>query len=408
MSIRRVSVVVASLCAASLTLAGCVSAQKSGGETGSPNSSGASAGAPIVVGVVMATTPSSGFMGPIDTPAYNAMKIQADTINAAGGIGGHPIKLDVVDTNSDLKAYGPAATKVLADGAKVLVVTCDYDTALPAAQVAERAGVLNIAPCVGDPIYGPAGGLKYGFSMGDGTPGEASIMAEFASSKGWKNAVLLTDTTLKYTQNECAIFAKRFKELGGTVIQNYTYKQGDSVSETVSTIAAGPKPDVIANCGYNPGGATVVKQLRAGGVAAPIISGFGMDGDFWTSQIPGLKDYYVVTYAAKNGDDPDAAVNDMVSKLTAAGHAPETGGFVTGPATLQAIQAAYDKAQTWDGAKLTAAMESFQNVPTLAGPTSFSPDLHITVSRPMRVLQVVNGKLKFVAKQAPLQVDNVS
>lgn len=392
----------------SLTLAACGSPATS--TTGSASSgSGASGSAnPIVIGVVMATTSSSGFMGPIDAPALNAMKIEASVMNASGGIGGRPIKLDIVNTNSAPSAYGPDATKVIADGAKVLVVSCDYDTALPAAQAAEAKGLLNIAPCVGDPIYGPSGGLPLGFSMGDGTPGEASIMAEFSVSKGWKKAVLLTDTTLKYTQDECAIFAKRFKQLGGTVIQNYDYKQGDSVTETVSKIVSGPKPDVIANCGYNPGGATVAKQLRAGGVNAPIVSGFGMDGDFWTSQIPGLTNYYVVTYAAKNGDDPNPAVNSMVKKLTAAGEAPATGGFVTGPATLEALKTAYGQVKSWNGAKLAAALEAFRAVPTLAGPTTFSKQLHITVNRPMRVLEVVNGKLKFIVEESPKQVDFAS
>ena len=231
-----------------------------------------------------------------------------------------------------------------------------------AAQAAQAANVVSIAPCVGDPIFGPAGGLDLGFSMGDGTPGEASIMAEFAASKGWKNAVLLTDTTLKYTQNQCGIFAKRFTELGGTVVDNYDYKQGDSIKETVSKIRAGNAPDVIANCGYNPGGATVAKELRDGGIDAPIVSGFGMDGDFWTSGVPGLKDYYVITYAAKNGDDPDPDVNEMATAYeTEYGARPDVGGFVTGPTTLQALKLAYEKAGSWDGDKITAAMESFDN-----------------------------------------------
>ena len=51
-------------------------------------------------------------------------------------------------------------------------------------------------------------------------------------------------------------------------------------------------------------------------------------------------------------------------------------------------------------------METFQNVPTLAGPSSFSPDLHINVMRPMRILDVQNGKLVYVAEQAPTTVVN--
>jgi branched-chain amino acid transport system substrate-binding protein len=49
-------------------------------------------------------------------------------------------------------------------------------------------------------------------------------------------------------------------------------------------------------------------------------------------------------------------------------------------------------------------METFKDVPTLAGPTSFSPDLHINVTRPMAILEVVDGKLKFIESLAPEKV----
>ena len=82
------------------------------------------------------------------------------------------------------------------------------------------------------------------------------------------------------------------------------------------------------------------------------------------------------------------------------------GGFVTGPTTLQLILEAYKQAGSWDGDKMAAAMESFKDVPTLAGPSSFSPDLHINVSRPMRILVVKDGKLAYVAEQPPATVVN--
>ena len=53
---------------------------------------------------------------------------------------------------------------------------------------------------------------------------------------------------------------------------------------------------------------------------------------------------------------------------------------------------------------MTAALESFKDVPTLSGPTSFSPDLHINVGRPMVILEVVDGKLKFIEAITPSKV----
>lgn len=401
MKVRPIGFVVAAL-ATTLSLTSCVSSSGGGSASGSSGSSSGSGGT-VTIGVVMA---KSGFMGPIDTPALNSLQLEVKKLNDAGGIGGKKIDLQLIDTETKLDRYASAAQELLGKGAKALIVTCDYDVSSPAALAAQAANVVAIAPCVGDPIFGPSGGLPLGFSMGDGTPGEASIMAEFANSKGWKNAVLLTDTTLKYTQNQCDIFKKRFTELGGTIASAYTYKQGDSIKETVSKIAGGPAPAVVVNCGYVPGGAAAAKELRDGGITAPILSGFGMDGDYWTNSVPNLKDYYVVTYASKNGDDPDPAVNQAAADYEKAyGQRPSVGGFVTGATTLEALKAAYDSAGSWDGKKITAAMEAFRGEKFLAGPTSFSSTLHISVDRPMRVLQVQNGKLVYVEQRSPQKVE---
>jgi len=410
------------MAASSLVLAGCVSSASNSSESSAPAEASAAApaaseaapaaseeapaatGDPLNIGIVQA---GSGFMGPIDTPARNALLMEVEKVNAAGGVNGQPITVNFVDTETKFDQYAPLAQKVIDEGANVLLVTCDYDVSSPAALVADAKNILNMAPCIGDPIYGPKGSRKLGFSAGSGVPGEATNMAEFANSKGWKTAVLLKDTSIKYTQNQCAVFDKRFTELGGKVIKTYEYKQGDSVKETVSKIASGDKPDVIVNCGYNPGGGQVAKEIRDGGLDTPIISGFGMDGDFWVGAIPNLKDYYVVTYASKNGDDSDPAVNEYAKAYEAKyGQLPDVGGFVTGPTTLQLILEAYKQAGSWDGDKLTAALESFKDVPTLSGPSSFSPDLHINVSRPMRVLEVKDGKLVYVATVTPQKVTN--
>lgn len=386
-------IALAALAAGSLALTGCVSTNTGGG---------GAEGEEIIIGAVVAET---GFMSPYDTPAINSLRIAVDELNAEGGIDGAKVVLEVVDTGTDFEQYAPLAQQVIDGGAKVLIVTCDYDTSVPAALVAEESNVLNIAPCIGDPIYGPEGGLDIGFSMGNGTPGESVVMAEFAAGEGWKSAVFLTDTSIKYTQNQCEIARARFAELGGTEIANYDFVQGDSIAETVSKISAGPAPDVIFNCSYAPGGALVAKELRDGGINTPIVSGFGMDGTFWHESIPGLSDYYVSTYPSIMGDDPSADVNDFAFKYEEAyGERPSSGSFVTGPSTLEAIVKAYKAAGSWDGDKLAAEFLKFDNTEFLVGPTKFSKDLHINVERPQRIMQVQDGQYSFLKELAPEKV----
>lgn len=369
--------------------------EPSDGDSDASGDGGAASGGPIVIGAAVA---QSGFMNPYDTPAVNAMIMAVEDLNAAGGINGQPVELKIIDTGSELDRYAPAATQLIEeDGAVALVVTCDYDVSSPAALVAQAANVVTIAPCVGDSIFGPRGGLELGFTMGNPTENEASIMAEFSYSQGARNAVLLTDTTLKYTVDQCDIFQQRFTELGGTIQAEYEFKQGDSIKETVSKIASDTPPDFIANCSYASGGASAAKELRDGGVDAPIVSGFGMDGDYWVGSIPGLKDYYIVTYASKNLDDPDPEVNAAAEEYRDKfGDLPSVGSFITGPSVIEALQTAYESAGSWDGDKITAALEQFDQVPLLVGPTSFAPGVHSDIHRPMRVLEVADGALKFL------------
>jgi len=379
-------------------LAGCVATAQP-----TPNPEASEASETIVIGAAMAET---GFMSVVDLPALNSLRIAVDELNKSGGIDGTPVELRVVDTGSDLAQYAPAAQQLVDAGAKTIVLTCDYDIASPGALVAERAGVLNISPCVADALWGPTGGLELGFSLGNATLGEGAIMAEFAFDQGWQNAVFLTDTSLKYSQNECEYTQARYAELGGTQIANYDYVQGDSIPEIVSKIASGSAPDVIFNCGYNPGGAQVAKDLRDGGITTPVVSGFGMDGTFWLDAIPGLSDYYVVTYALSTGDDPNPKVNEFAALYEEAyGERPTTSTFLTGPSVLETIVTAHSIAESWDGAKLADALETVGDLDLLAGPTKFSSEYHIGLERPQSVLVVQDGSLVFVERRAPQSVN---
>ncbi|MEV4775941.1 ABC transporter substrate-binding protein [Microbacterium sp. LTA6] len=381
-----------------LALAGCVASAAAPGGSGDGGNSKT-----ILLGAAVAET---GFMSVVDLPAINALKIAIDQLNEDGGIDGTPVELRIIDTGSDLDKYAPASQQLVDAGAKAIILTCDFDLSSPGALVAEQANVLSISPCIGDALFGPASGLNLAFSMGNSTIGEGVVFAEFAESKGWKNAVFLTDTTLKYTQSQCEIARKRFTELGGTDVGSFDYVQGSSIPEIVSKISGGTTPDVVFNCGYNPGGAQVAKDLRDGGIDAPIVSGFGMDGTFWLDAIPGLSDYYVTTYVSTTGDDPDPKVNEFANLYEKTyNERPVTGSFVAGPSVLEALVKGHEIAGSWDGDKLAEAFQTFKDEKFLVGDTTFTSDLHIGVDRPQSVLVVKDGTLEFLERRAPEKID---
>jgi branched-chain amino acid transport system substrate-binding protein len=62
-----------------------------------------------------------------------------------------------------------------------------------------------------------------------------------------------------------------------------------SIAAQVTRITSLPaKPDLVFLCSYAPGGPSAMRQLRAAGVEAAILTGESMDGDYWIGSVPNL------------------------------------------------------------------------------------------------------------------------
>lgn len=358
---------------------------------------------PILIGAAMAQT---GFMAPFDAPALVTAQIAVDKINAAGGISGCQVVLEAVDTETNPDKGQQIATDLVAKGAKMLLVTCDYDINAKSSQVANDAGVLVVAPCVGSTAMGPDNGLDLGYSMGSAVPGEAAIMAEYAYENLGQTVTLFKDMSIAYTTSQCDAFETRFKELGGTVksTQQFSQTQAGALDKPVTAQVANAKKDaaeVIALCSYPGGGAQALAAIRNAGVNTPVISGFGLDGAFWLGAVPNLSNFYTVTYASVFGDDPNPKVVELLAAFKEkTGQDAATGGLITGASTIEAFKLAVERAGSVDGAALAAEFNKFDNEDLTAGPTSFSEDLHVNVTRPMAVITVEGGKHKFIEYRA--------
>ena len=415
---RRAAGILAVAASLSLVLAGCASTTDSAEETTAETTAAETATEevaeevaeectePILIGSAMAQT---GFMSPFDVPALDTARIAIDATNAAGGVLGCQLELIEVDGESNPDKGAQIATDLIDQGAQLMLVTCDYDINAKASQVAQDAGVLVIAPCVGDTIMGPDAGLTLGFSLGSAVPGEAAIMAEWAFEEFGPKASLFKDMSIKYTQNQCKVFEERWTQLGGEIVSapEFSQTQQGSLAAPVTAQVKEIKdsnPDVVALCSYPGGGAEAAAALRAGGVETPVVSGFGMDGAFWLGAVPDLSNFYFVTYASVFGDDPNPKVTELLSAYKVlTGSDAATSGLVTGASSIEAFALAAEQAGSTNGADLAAALEAFDNVELTAGPTSFSPQLHVNVTRPMAVMQVQDGSHSFIEYRAAEQ-----
>ena len=389
--------VIATMVLALFAVAGCGDDDDDDGGGGGGGEATAETG-PITIGAAVDQTKLMKFF---DGPALTAAQIQADQVNAEGGVNGRNIEFKVQNTRLDPARTKAAAVDLIDQGADVMWVTCDVDWATPSTQEGIQAGLLTVAPCIGTDQMGPkrfgdAGRLA--FSYGNVAQDEGAALAELANEKGWKTANVVTDKAIVYTQNVCQAFKQRFEELGGKVASEESFTEGDGTINNVVSSVNDSKADTIAICATTQQDLPAfVSGVRGGGNTTPIMGPWSIDGSFWLPKSKSVADnIYVITYASVYGDDPDPAVRDLIAKMTKAGQPPATGGFVTGAATVDGLVEAIKKNDgATDGEKLAETTEGFSGLGTVSGDVSFSPEFHSAFGREYRVIEIQNGKPRF-------------
>jgi branched-chain amino acid transport system substrate-binding protein len=376
--------------------------EASGGET----NSGAANGDPIVIGAAIAET---GFFNVADNPAVTIMQFGIDDFNKRGGADGHPFELITADTKSDPNQGTNAALKLIDEGADVIWPSVDYDLGRPAASTGASRGKLVIG-AAGSPRFGVEGIGPLAFNVGVSSNSEGAAMAEYAFEElGFDSAYVLLDDTIDYTKQVCAAFEKRFAELAGAdaIVGKDTFKNGDAsiASQITRMKSASPEPAFVALCSYNPGAASAIRQMRGAAVETPIVASASMDGKFWLEAIPNLSDFYYTAYASLFGDDPEPKINELVER-----YQEETGEFPTqstsmvGYRAIEVLTKGIEDAGSTEPQAIADALNKLSDFETVLGPITFTPEEHLQLDNPLRIIKIEDGKQSFVKLWDPEQV----
>ncbi|MGE4064791.1 MAG: ABC transporter substrate-binding protein [Rhodospirillaceae bacterium] len=354
----------------------------------------------ITIGFAVAM---SGFMIPYDGDGTRMAKLWVEQVNAKGGLLGQKIKTVEADTKSDRTEGAKAGQAVLRDGAKLVVVSCDYDYGAPAALQAQRAGIISVSICAGDVKMGVLGVGPLAFSASSTAQSEGAALAIFsADTKKFKTSYILLDDSVEYDKSLCAGFEWMFPQKGGKIVGKDTFKNADpSIASQItrlSSVMKTEKVDEIILCSYTPGGPSALRQLRAAGIDVPVMTGVGMDGTFWLNAVPGLKEYYVAVQASIFGDSRPS-VNALTEAFKAKyGALPVSQHAYPIYAWLELWAKAVTKVGTTDAKTVVAEMEKYHREPTSLGPRSFSKELHIQAALPLVINQITEGTGKVVAE----------
>ena len=343
----------------------------------------------VVIGFAVA---QSGWMSAHDGPNVTGALLAIDDINAEGGILGKQIRTVFSDTKSDQTLSAQAAQDVIAQGADFVFVTCDYDMGSGAGQIANDNGIVAIS-CGGGVFFGVQGIGPYAYTMANSGLVDGAIQAKFATGQGWTKGYMLLDTSIEWNKNVCDSFVYTFEKLGGTIVGVDTFRNEDaSIASQITRMKGLGEVDVISACTYGGAWISLLRQIRSAGVDVPIMGNAAQEGDYWVSGIPDLSNSYNVHLASIFGDDPRPHVGEFFARYEEkAGEKPVNSQSLVGYSVIQAFAIASERAGTTEGAAVAAELDKFDREPLFVGPTTFTPDLHIDLSRSAVVVQVQNG-----------------
>lgn len=383
-------------------------------DAGDGEAAAAGACEPLNIAIVAAKT---GIISPFDIQPGQAFEMAINEINAAGGVCGEQATVTWTDTKSDPALTKQIAEKAVADGANVIVATCDFDFAAPALNVAQANGIPGLSLCLGDRKGVDLTTVgEYSFSPSPGNAFKGSAAAEFAyNDKGWTKAYLLQDDLLEYTKSLGDYATGRFEELGGTIVGEDVFTGNEQLDPSANVTRlrdAAADADVIFVPSVVPAATTMIKAIRDAGIDTPIMMpGAAVDGTLVTGAIPNISDFYSMPFACMSAyceGDPDPDVKAFGDAFVAyTGEDPYLSYPVLSYELAKALAAAVETAGSTDGAAIVKALETMPPTDYLTGPIAWSETCHAPTGRQQRVVEYQNGKGTFVKLITPEKIASV-
>jgi branched-chain amino acid transport system substrate-binding protein len=364
-------------------------------ETGGAPSAGTSD--VILLGEVGSLTGAEASFG-IST--RNGIELALNQTNDSGGVKGKKVAVRVYDDQSKPEEAANAATRLInQDRVKVILGEVASTNSLAMAPIAQAAGVPMISPSSTNPKVTLVGNYIFRVCFID--PFQGFVMARFAHDHlKISRAAVLKDQKSDYSLGLTEFFTRKFTEMGGKIISTEAYAKGDSDFRAQLTAIKSQKPEAIYVPGYYNDVGIIARQARELGIPTKVPL---LGGDGWQSaklfELGGRAidgSYFSDHYSP---DNPSPTVQKFIAEYKAAyGTVPDSLAGLGYDAARVAI-AAMKKAPDLSGSAIRDAIAQTKDFPGVTG--SITLDENRNAVKPAVVLEVVDGKLKYITTTAP-------
>ncbi len=324
------------------------------------------AGDTIKIGVA---GPHSGDLASYGLPSVNAAKLVADQINAKGGINGKKIELLIEDDVCKPEVATNTATKLVSDGAQVVLGGICSGATKAALPIYMDAGLLVMSPSATNPPLTQSGEYKNFFRTIAPDDAQAQLDVDFAIGKLGYNKIAVVHDKGDYGKG-FAEFAKKFLEDSGkaeVVLFEGVTPGAVDYSAIVQKIKQSGAQAVIFG-GYHPEASKIISMMKKKRLEVDFISDDGVK-DITFIKVAG--DSAEGAYASGPKDTSNNPLSIAAVELHKKTFGSDPGAFFENAySAMLAMTNAIEKAGSTDLAALKKVLQS-EKVETPLGAISF-------------------------------------
>ena len=341
---KKVLCTVLAVVMAVVCFAGCSAPAAEGG-----NEAGGSAasGDTIKVGLL---GPYTGDLAVYGLAVKNGATLYFDKVNAEGGINGKKIELISYDNKGDDAEAINAFNREVDEGITAFIGDVITSNTIAVAGEANAVNMPMItASATAEAVtVNPDDGSVYTnvFRTCFIDPFQGEKMAQYAKEKlGYTKAAVIFKKGADYNEGLAENFVNEFESLGGTIVDQETYSEGDVDYKTQLTTILGKAPEVVFCPNYYQEVGQILAQAESIGLAVPFLGGDGWDGLEGYATADQLKDaYFCANYAKGSNPDFENAYKAEYGEEYPNGFAPL--GYDAAMTVVYGIQAAEDAGLT--------------------------------------------------------------
>jgi len=221
--------------------------------------------------------PLTGFAAADGKSALTGAELAVEQVNGAGGINGDMLELVVYDDQASPKEAAPLAVKLITQDGVVAGISGSYSgSTRAAATIFQENATPYISAYAVHPDITRAGDYVFRTSFMGEVQGRAG--AKLIGDMMGKKRVAVITLSNDFGMSLAAGFKEKAADFGIDVVSESEYSIKDREFGPIVSKVKADNPDAIYASGYFFTAGPLVRQLRAAGVAAPVIGQEGYDG----------------------------------------------------------------------------------------------------------------------------------